>query len=207
MLPGWQHPTLRHPKTCRAARTPERGARSPPTPHPHPFCPSHPSPRTQHPPAAPSTLPTSRATSLLSSFLWFRLGRGGVRVPRSRPPPTQAPGSPRPPPAQHPQHPASPRPPSSLGSPAPAGLFSNNFLSFSLSSFSLWFLFFIFFFFLIPSVFFFSLPFDKNPNGNIHFHFLLSRSRDEGEGRAMKRASFPPPRLVLVSHGFFSFPL
>lgn len=98
---------------------------------------------------------------------------------------------------------------SSFGSPTLEGTFLRQLFSLSLSLslsvfiFFVWFLFFLFF--LIPSVFFFSLPFEKNPNGNIQFHFLLSRSREEGEGRAMK-PRFSPRCFSFLYHDFFSFP-
>lgn len=110
--PGLAAPNTDTPMPAGPGAPWKTGPGAPPTPYSNPLHPSpapHPQPSTP-PPAAPSTLPTSRGTSLLSSFLWFQLGLvGGVgfRVPRSRPSPTQAPGSPRSPPAHHPRAPSS----------------------------------------------------------------------------------------------------
>lgn len=188
---------------------PRKQGQEPPRPHIHipfalPGSPSpaqHPAPPQQHPaPCPPLGAPLC---FLLSCGFGWGVGGFGCRGAAHRPP-------------RHPARPALPLPttPSTQHRPdcrAPLAPWHQRDFSpttfslfLSLSPFSLWFLFFFFFFFLIPSVFFFSLPFEKNPNGNIHFHFLLSRSRDEGEGRAMKRAFFPRP-LVLVSFLMISF--
>lgn len=163
------------PNACGAGGTPENAARGASENED----PSHP----KHIPS-PAPCPSLRAPLLLSSFLWFWV-RGGLGAEH----PPRCPAHPAPP-AQHPQHRPGHRAPWYQRDFAPTTF--SLFLSLSLLFLSG---FYFVFFFLIPSVFFFSLPFEKNPNGNIHFHFLLSRSRDEGEGRAMKRAFFPPSLL------------
>ncbi|KAL2297282.1 hypothetical protein Nmel_016578 [Mimus melanotis] len=181
--------------TLPALTTPALGARSPwgsqpialrqgsgqPTGHPSlkaTCCTVDPSTPQQHPaPCPPLGAPLC---FLLSCGFGWGVGGFGCRGAAPRRP--ARPALPLP-------TPASPRPPSSLGSPAPAGLFSNNFLSFSLSlSLSL-------------SLFFLSLrPASASPSPRAHGRTEPPSPRTRGSRHGGRSPRSPTPERAKHGH-------